>query len=138
MLYFIAAGVLRLVDQGRIHLDDPIAKYIPSFANVKVFAGGTADAPVLEAPTSPLTVRQLLNHTSGLAYGLTAGPVDTIFSRAQLYDASRTLEQFTDSLARLPLLFHPGSKYFKRTLRIEWFAVFGVHFRVFQYVGIVT
>jgi CubicO group peptidase (beta-lactamase class C family) len=105
----VAVAVLRLVEQGIVELDDAVAQYIPSFAHVKVFAGGTADAPILRAPESPITVRQLLNHTSGLAYGLTASAVDTIFTRARLYDASRTLEQFTDSLARIPLLFSPGS-----------------------------
>ncbi|HLM66159.1 MAG TPA: serine hydrolase domain-containing protein [Longimicrobium sp.] len=69
----IAVGLLRLVDQGRVGLDDPVSKYIPSFADLQVFAGGTADAPILRAPDSPITVRQLLNHTSGLAYGLTPG-----------------------------------------------------------------
>ncbi len=56
----IAVGVLRLVDQGRVGLDDPVSRYIPSFAEVKVFAGGSADAPVLRAPDSPITVRQVL------------------------------------------------------------------------------
>lgn len=105
----VAVGVLRLVDEGRVGLDDPVSQYIPAFAGVQVFAGGTADAPILEAPASPITIRQLLNHTSGLAYGLTPGPVDTIFARAQLYDAGRMLEEFTDSLARVPLHFHPGT-----------------------------
>lgn len=107
----IAVGVLRLVDQGKVGLDDPVSRYIPSFADVKVFAGGSADAPVLRAPDSPITVRQLLNHTSGLPYGLTPGPVDTIFARARLYRAEHTLEQFTDSLARIPLLFSPGTQW---------------------------
>lgn len=105
----VAAGILRLVDEGRLGLDDPVATYIPTFADVRVFAGGSADAPVLEVPSSPVTVRQLLNHTSGLAYGLTPGPVDTIFGRAKLYDASRTLQEFTDRVARIPLLFAPGT-----------------------------
>jgi CubicO group peptidase (beta-lactamase class C family) len=104
-----AVGILRLVEDGKLGLDDPVSKYIPSFANLRVFAGGTADAPVLAAPASPVTVRQLLNHTSGLGYGLTAGPADTIFTRARLYRAERTLEEFTDSLARVPLLFSPGT-----------------------------
>ena len=107
----VAAGVLRLVDEGKLKLDDPVSKYVPAFAQVKVFAGGTADAPILKDPDSPITVRQLLNHTSGLAYGLTSGPVDTIYTRAKLYDASRTLEQFTDSLARIPLMFSPGTRW---------------------------
>jgi CubicO group peptidase (beta-lactamase class C family) len=106
-----AVGVLRLVDEGKVALDDPVSKYIPAFARVKVFAGGTADAPVLADPTSPITIRELLNHTSGLAYGLTSGPPDTIFSRAKLYDARLTLAQFADSLARIPLLFQPGTRW---------------------------
>lgn len=107
----VAAGLLELVDQGKVALDDPVAKYIPAFAHVKVFAGGSANAPILRDPDSAMTVRQLLTHTSGLAYGLTDGPVDTIFRAASLYNATRTLEQFTDSLARLPLLFSPGTKF---------------------------
>ena len=104
-----AAGIMVLVDQGRIALDDPVSKFIPAFANVKVFAGGSAAEPILSDPDSAMTVKQLLIHTSGLAYGLTNGPVDTIFRGARMYDAARTLEQFADSIARLPLLFSPGS-----------------------------
>jgi CubicO group peptidase (beta-lactamase class C family) len=107
----IAAGILRLVDLGRLELDDPVANFIPAFANVQVFAGGTADAPILRAPDTPVTVRQLLNHTSGLPYGLTPGPVDTLFRRAALYDADRTLEEFADQLAAIPLLFSPGTEW---------------------------
>jgi CubicO group peptidase (beta-lactamase class C family) len=107
----IAVGILRLVDDGRLGLDDPVSRYIPAFAAVKVFAGGSAAAPVLADPESPITVRQLLNHTSGLAYGLTAGPVDTLFAAAELYDAARPLHEFTDALAHVPLLFHPGTRW---------------------------
>lgn len=103
-----AAGIMKLVDQGKLSLDDPVAKYIPSFATVKVFRGGTADQPILEDAETVMTVRQLLVHTSGLAYGTTRSPVDTIFLRARVYDAQRTLEQFADSVARLPLMFSPG------------------------------
>lgn len=107
----VAVGVLRLVEDGKLSLDDPVSKYIPSFGNVKVFAGGTADVPILKDPDSPITVRQLLNHTSGIPYGLTSSPVDTIYTRAALYNAQRPLEQFADSLARIPLLFSPGTRW---------------------------
>jgi CubicO group peptidase (beta-lactamase class C family) len=107
----IAVGVLRLVEDGRVGLGDPVSRYIPAFADVTVFAGGSAAAPVLEEPRSPITVRQLLDHTSGLAYGLTPGPVDTLFAAARLYDAGRTLDEFTGALARIPLLFHPGTRW---------------------------
>ncbi len=107
----VAAGVLRLVDQGLLSLDDPVAKYIPAFAAVKVFAGGSAGDPVLRDPDAPMTVRHLLTHTAGLGYGLGDTPVDTLYQRAKLFVAARTLEQFADSIARLPLFFSPGSKW---------------------------
>ena len=107
----VAAGVLRLVDQGKLALNDPVAKYIPAFAHVQVYAGGSADQPILRAPDSVMTVRHLLTHTAGLSYGLTDTPADSIFRRANLYDAAHTLAQFADSLARVPLLFSPGSAF---------------------------
>ncbi|HEY0810485.1 MAG TPA: serine hydrolase domain-containing protein, partial [Longimicrobiales bacterium] len=73
------AGALRLVDQGRISLDDPVAKYIPSFAHVQVYAGGSADAPQVRPADSAMTIRHLLTHTSGLGYALTTHPADSIF-----------------------------------------------------------
>jgi CubicO group peptidase (beta-lactamase class C family) len=107
----VAAGMMVLVERGLVRLDDPVSRYIPSFAAVRVYAGGPADAPVLEDATSPITVRMLLNHTSGLAYGLTTSPADSVFARARMYDARHTLELFADSVARLPLLFQPGSRW---------------------------
>ena len=107
----IAAGALRLVDQGKLSLDDPVAKYIPSFAHVQVFAGGSAFAPEVRAPDSAMTIRHLLTHTSGLGYGLTQEPADSMFTRAALYQPGVTLEQFADSVAKLPLLFSPGTRW---------------------------
>lgn len=107
----IAAAVLRLADEGRLHLDDPVSKYIASFGNVRVHAGGTAADPVLVDPATPITIRQLLNHTAGLAYGLTDTAVDTIFTAAALYDAGRSLAEFTELLAGIPLLFQPGTRW---------------------------
>lgn len=104
-----AAGLMKLVDRGLVKLDDPVAKFIPAFNNLKVFAGGSADAPVLVDATSPMTIRQVLTHTSGLAYGTTSSPVDTIFNRGRMYSASMPLSAFADSLARMPLMFSPGT-----------------------------
>ena len=107
----VAAGALKLVDQGKISLDDPVSKYIPAFANVRVFAGGTADAPITQPADSAMTIRHLLVHTNGLGYGLTRSPVDTIFLRASLYNPSWTLAEFADSVTKLPLHFSPGTRW---------------------------
>ncbi len=105
----VAAGALKLVDQGKLSLDDPVAKYIPSFAGVKVFVERDAHQLTVQAPDSAMTVRHLLTHTAGLGYGLSQHPADSIFVRARMYDSGRTLEQFADSVARLPMLFSPGT-----------------------------
>ena len=107
----VAAGVLKLIDQGKVALDDPVAKYIPAFAGVRVFVGGSADAPVLQNPDSVMRIRHLLTHTAGLGYGLHETPVDTLYRRAALFDPARTVEEFADSIARLPLYFTPGTRF---------------------------
>jgi CubicO group peptidase (beta-lactamase class C family) len=107
----VAVGALKLVDQGKLALDDPVAKYIPAFANIRVYTGGSAESPIAEPSDSVITLRHLLTHTSGLGYGLTSAPADTIFARAGLYNPASTLAQFADSVARLPLLFTPGTRW---------------------------
>jgi CubicO group peptidase (beta-lactamase class C family) len=97
----VAVAALKLVDQGKLSLDDPVTKYIPAFADLKVYGGLPVDAP--------MTLRHLLTHTAGLGYGLTRAPADSIFLSANLYNPASTLEQFTDSVAKLPLLFSPGT-----------------------------
>ena len=107
----VAAGALKLVDQGKLSLDDPVARYIPSFASLQVYHGGSALVPEVRPADSAMTIRHLLTHTSGLGYGLTQEPADSIFRRAALYQPNVTLAQFVDSLARLPLLFSPGTRW---------------------------
>ncbi len=105
-------AVMQLVERGRLKLDDPVSKYIPAFARVKVFAGGSAAQPALRDPDRPITVADLLTHTSGLTYGLFGNtPVDSIYLRANLFHPEWTIAQLSDSLARLPLLFSPGTKW---------------------------
>jgi CubicO group peptidase (beta-lactamase class C family) len=106
----VAAGILKLVERGRVRLDDPVSKYIPAFADVKLYAGGSATNPTLKIADGTITLEHLLTHTSGLTYGYFGEtPVDTIYLRANLYDATRTAEQFADSIARLPIQFPPGT-----------------------------
>src|SRR3989449_1147098 len=107
-----SAAVMQLYERGKLRLDDPVSKYIPAFAGVKVYAGGGAATPVLHDPDRPVTLADLLTHTSGLTYGFIGDtPADSIYRRAGLNDPHWTLAQLSDSLAHLPLAFSPGSRW---------------------------
>ena len=106
------AAVAQLIERGRIRLDDPVSKFIPSFAQVQVFSGGSAAHPVLRAPARPVTIAHLLTHSSGLTYGVFGNsPVDSIYNGARLMNPARTIAEVADSVARLPLLFDPGTRW---------------------------
>ncbi len=107
----LAAAAMVLVESGRLRLDDPVFRYIPSFARVQVFAGGTPDTPTLAAPTTPITVRHLLTHTSGLAGGYGNSPVNAIFQRSLRAGGKRTPAEYADTLAAMPLEFQPGTRW---------------------------
>src|SRR6266571_7481346 len=107
-----STAIMQLHEHGKLRLDDPVSRYIPAFAGVKVYAGGSAAQPVLRDPDRPVTVADLLTHTSGLTYGVFGTtPVDTIYRRAILFNPRWTIAQLVDSLARLPLAFSPGTKW---------------------------
>ena len=107
----LAAATMVLVDAGRIRLDDPVSKYIPSFAHIQLYAGGSSDNPVLKPPARPITVRHLLTHTSGLAGGYGKHPVDAIYLRVNLEKSKLTPAEFSDGVAAMPLEFNPGDEW---------------------------
>ncbi len=108
-------AAMMLVEQGRLKLDDPVSKYIPSFAKMQVgvekpdAAGGK---PTLElVPARRLiTVQDLMRHTSGLTYGFFGSSlVKTAYTDARLLADDVSNEVFADRVAKLPLAFQPGS-----------------------------
>src|SRR5205823_6018945 len=80
-----ATAVIKLYERGTLRLDDPVSKYIPAFAAVKVYASGGAATPVLRDAERPMTLADLRTHTSGLTYGFIGNtPADSIYRRAGL------------------------------------------------------
>ncbi|HUP31087.1 MAG TPA: serine hydrolase domain-containing protein, partial [Usitatibacter sp.] len=104
-------GLLVLMEEGRLALEDPASKYLPALANMRVFAGGSADAPVLRAPKGPITLRHLLTHTAGFA---TSGPDGSeavkLFNRVDLH-ASKDLDDYVARVGALPLGADPGERF---------------------------
>ena len=105
-----SVAVLVLMEEGKLTLDDPVARYLPEFANAKVFAGGTADAPSLRAPKRPITIRHLLTHTAGFATGSGFAEPAKLLERAQV-SASPDLATFARRLASVPLATDPGERF---------------------------
>lgn len=101
-------ATLMLIEDGLLNLDDPVAKYLPEFKDVKVWTGGTADAPQLEALKRPITIKHLLTHTSGLIYDFVGDDELTkLWRQADLWSGPG-LTNFITKLATLPLKHQPG------------------------------
>jgi CubicO group peptidase (beta-lactamase class C family) len=97
------AAALNLVDAGKIGVDDPVSKYIPSFADLKV-----ATPSGLRAPKRPMSVRDLMLHTAGLTYGAPSDALKEAYDRLKPLQ-SKDLKEMTDKLAQIPLAFDPGT-----------------------------
>jgi CubicO group peptidase (beta-lactamase class C family) len=111
----VSIAAMMLVEEGKLNLDAPVASYIPAFAGVKVGveaadAIGRKTLQIVEAQR-PMTVRDLMRHTSGLTYGF----FGTGLVMQAYCDAALTAEgnvdnaSFADTIARLPLAYQPGS-----------------------------
>ncbi|MEQ8839593.1 MAG: serine hydrolase domain-containing protein [Acidimicrobiales bacterium] len=105
-------GLLQLVERGLVRLEDPVASYLPEFANTEVYVSGDLDGYETRPPDRPMEIVDLLRHTSGLSYAfLDAHPVDAIYSAAGIGTFAReerSLADVTRALAKLPLAYSPG------------------------------
>ncbi len=104
----VSVAAMMLVEEGRLLITDPVSKYIPAFANVKVGAinGDKLDLAPLKRP---VTVQDLMRHTSGLTYGFTgASPVQKLVKAANVVNSDRSLAENVDAMAALPLMHQPG------------------------------
>jgi CubicO group peptidase (beta-lactamase class C family) len=105
-----SCAALRLVDQGRIGLDDPVHEYIPAFRALRALRPGAGSLADTEALREPVRVRHLLTHTAGFTYAFLQpnAPIAKAYMAAGIADPVRSLEQMMEALATLPLLFQPG------------------------------
>jgi CubicO group peptidase (beta-lactamase class C family) len=105
---------MMLVEDGTIKLDDPVSKYIPSFANVKVGLEKKAEDGTksleLVPPNRPPTVLDLMRHTSGVTYGFYGDSlVRQAYKAANIYAGDFDLAEFAERIAKLPLHNQPGA-----------------------------
>ena len=111
----VSVAAMMLVEEGKLLLEAPVSRYIPSFANVKVGVEKTDAQGVksleLVAPRRPMTVQDLLRHTSGLTYGFFGdGLVKKAYQDANVGTGGDiTNAEFAERIAKMPLNFQPGS-----------------------------
>jgi CubicO group peptidase (beta-lactamase class C family) len=109
-----SVAAMMLVDDGRLALADPLSKYIPAFADVKVGVerpdeSGKA-ALVLERLKRPITIEDLLRQTSGLTYGFYGDSTERkLYANSGLFDGDFDNAEFAERLAKLPLAEQPGT-----------------------------
>lgn len=111
----VSIAAMILVEEGKLDLSDPVSRYLPEFKSVKVGvekkdASGKVEL-ALETPRREMTVLDLLRHTSGLTYGIFGKPsaVKQQYNAAQLFDPKQNNAEFAAKIAKLPLLYHPGT-----------------------------
>lgn len=104
-----AVAVLQLFEQKLFRLDDPVSQFLPVFKDTRVLdpnqAGADPNAPRTVAPAREITIRDLLRHTSGIVYG---GPR---YAKAGLRKWDKSLAEFVETLAGVPLDCQPGTKF---------------------------
>ncbi len=110
-----SVAAMMLVERGLIDLNDPISRWIPAFAQPRVYVAGSAANPGTVPATEPIRLWHLLTHTAGLTYGFHhAHAVDEIYrARGYEFGAPRgvDLAGACDTWASCPLLFEPGSEW---------------------------
>jgi len=101
-------AMMMLFEEGKWKTSDPISKYIPEFANLKVYAGESEGRMKLEAPAHAPTVGELMSHTAGFTYGLFGNTaVDKLYQESNPLGAS-SFKEFIDKVGKLPLVYQPG------------------------------
>jgi CubicO group peptidase (beta-lactamase class C family) len=106
-------AMMMLYEEGKWRIDDPVSRYIPEFARLKVYTGKNEDGtPKLEDAKRSMTMRELMTHTAGLGYVLSAAnPVDKMIIDGNVLNSAAPLKNMIDGLAKLPLLAQPGTRW---------------------------
>ena len=108
----VSLAVMMLVEEGRILISDPIAKYLPELGNLKVGVEQDGKPLRLEPLVRPISIQDLLRHTSGLTYGfVSTGEVAKLYQEAKLGHPKKDTAEIVRQLGELPLLHQPGTRW---------------------------
>ncbi|MBB6427953.1 serine hydrolase domain-containing protein [Sphingopyxis sp. JAI128] len=105
-------ALMQLWEAGKFRLDDPLAKYLPEYADMRVYAGkDAAGRPQTVAAARPISVRDIMRHTAGFAYGAGPTPAHDAYVAADPLALTIPLSEASRRLATVPLLYQPGAQW---------------------------
>jgi CubicO group peptidase (beta-lactamase class C family) len=105
-------ALMQLWEKGKFAMDEPLSRYLPEFESMRVYDGkDAAGAPIYRAPSRPITVRDVMRHTAGFAYGAGNTPAHDAYVKAEPLALTNDLAEMGKRLGKLPLLFDPGSRW---------------------------
>ena len=108
-----SVAAMMLVEDGKLQLEEPVSKYIPAFANLYVGVERKGESGMildLVPAKRPITIHDLLRHTSGLTYGFFGeGLVKRVYQDANLFEGDLDNAEFAKRIAKLPLAYQPGT-----------------------------
>jgi CubicO group peptidase (beta-lactamase class C family) len=105
-------ALMTLYEKGAFQLDEPLSKYAPEFANMKVYKGVDASGNlILEPANRPITIRDITRHTAGFAVGTELPGLKELVQKTDPLNPNNTLPEMAKKLASLPLAFQPGSQW---------------------------
>jgi len=110
----MATVIMDLIEEGKLNLEDPVAKYIPELGNMKVASPDEDGKPTYAPQAVPMTIEDLLLHRAGLGYGIfgDVNPIETAYGKAGLFEPSEDLSVKMKKLSKLPLLAQPGDGWY--------------------------
>ncbi len=109
-------ALMTLYEEGRFQLNDPVHRFLPAWRNHEVWVRGEGANMVTRPPASPMTMRHVLSHTSGLTYGALLDadphPVNGVYQELGVRRSDgETMTSFAEKLSRVPLRFDPGTRW---------------------------
>jgi CubicO group peptidase (beta-lactamase class C family) len=110
---FASVAAMMLAEEGKLLIADPVARYLPEFADLKIAVdsdNASAKKLIKEPPRRPMTVHDLLRHTSGLTYAHLAGPLlKQVYEAANVADEKQSNAEMVARLGKVPLAYQPGT-----------------------------
>jgi CubicO group peptidase (beta-lactamase class C family) len=105
-------ALMQLWEQGKFGLDEPLSRYLPEFESMQVYAGkDAAGEPIYRAAARPISVRDVMRHTAGFAYGPGDTPAHAAYVKLNPMALDNDLAEMSRRVAKAPLLFDPGTRW---------------------------